>query len=257
MHVSIRSILSELNASDAESRQQTHSDEHSALALLATHCTKATGATRRRTAHYTPITNIPELSVITPAHDGVARRSGGSSRGTWERWSATQRCILFSTVVISGACDGSAGWSQETSTRAVLGGSERLHAIPCQIYGMLESEAKASSLGMRKRLRSRLQSRNTWNWPLPGLSQPVLEDRGAKAHGPRNTCSAWCRHTQERFECTHGGVLDGHTGFSAATPHHTHIPQPQPQRHTPQTTPQTPHALLHTTSHGDRDIERQ
>ena len=30
------------------------------------------------------------------------------------------------------------------------------------------------------------------------------------AHTFFNMC-AWCRHTRRRFECTHGGVLDGHT----------------------------------------------
>ena len=64
---------------------------------------------------------------------------------------------------------------------------------------------------------------------------------------------AWCPHTRRRFECTHGGVLNLHTGFS--TCHTTPRPQPQPQqqRHTAQ----TPHALSHTTSHGDGDREEE
>ena len=33
------------------------------------------------------------------------------------------------------------------------------------------------------------------------------------AHMLFNMC-AWCRYTRRRFECTHGGVLDGHTGSS-------------------------------------------
>ena len=62
-----------------------------------------------------------------------------------------------------------------------------------------------------------------------------------------------CWHTRGRFECTHGGVLNPHTGFSTffqrATTHtHTkHTPRPpttpRPQRHT--------HTTQHTTSHGD------
>ena len=45
-----------------------------------------------------------------------------------------------------------------------------------------------------------------------------------------------CRHTRRRFECTHGGVLSLHTGFSAChTTHHTHnnnTPHNSTQTHT-------------------------
>ena len=51
IYVSIRWIPSELHASDAESRQQTHPDEHSALALLATCCLKPWGLPRQEVDH--------------------------------------------------------------------------------------------------------------------------------------------------------------------------------------------------------------
>ena len=57
---------------------------------------------------------------------------------------------------------------------------------------------------------------------------------------------ACCRITQGRFECTHGDVLNLHTGVFSV-PHHT--AHTQPRTTTPQTTPQTPHALPHTTEH--------
>ena len=78
--------------------------------------------------------------------------------------------------------------------------------------------------------------------PLP----PCVESKRPRVHWHHarmrfNMC-AWCRYTRGRFECTHGSVLNGHTGvFSVPQP------QPQPQRHTPQ----TPHALPHTTSHNN------
>ena len=58
---------------------------------------------------------------------------------------------------------------------------------------------------------------------------------------------AWCRYTRGRFERTHGGVLNVHTGvftcFSPfrTTPHHTHqthtttTTTPRPQRHNTET----------------------
>ena len=48
---------------------------------------------------------------------------------------------------------------------------------------------------------------------------------------------AWCWHTRGRFESTHGGVLDGHTGVFSV-PHHT--------RHTTTTT--THNDTQHTTN---------
>ena len=62
---------------------------------------------------------------------------------------------------------------------------------------------------------------------------------------------ACCRYTRERFERTHGDVLNAHTGFSAChtttTPHHTqpHTPQHAPTPHT--TTHQHAHTNTHTT----------
>ena len=68
---------------------------------------------------------------------------------------------------------------------------------------------------------------------------------------------AWCLPTwcRGRFECTHGGVLSLHTGFSAChttrhTPHH--ITQPHTNTHDDTHTTQT-----HTTSHGRDREERQ
>ena len=61
---------------------------------------------------------------------------------------------------------------------------------------------------------------------------------------------ACCQYTRRRFECTHGGVADGHTEFSAChTTHHT------PHNTTPRTTHHTPHTHIphnithHTTQH--------
>ena len=66
----------------------------------------------------------------------------------------------------------------------------------------------------------------------------------------------WCRYTRERLECTHEGVLDGHTeGFSAChtthTPHthHTHTPHTHTQHtHTAHT-----HQHAHTPQHTETD----
>ena len=69
------------------------------------------------------------------------------------------------------------------------------------------------------------------------------------AHMLFNMC-ACCRHTRGRFECTHGGVLSLHTGFSAChTPLHNH--------HTPHTTTHHDHQQHSTTTHNDTHIARR
>ena len=100
------------------------------------------------------------------------------------------------------------------------------------------------------------------------------EDLGAD--GASKGCSylmayslcACCRHTRGRFERTHGGVLNLHTGFSAChtTRHalHTHGTQHTTPHHTTHTTNNnnnTPHTTTHnrasqTTSQGERERQR-
>ena len=72
-------------------------------------------------------------------------------------------------------------------------------------------------------------------------------------HYKRTRVCAWCRNTRGRFECTHGGVLNPHTGFSkfvqrAAThtpnTHHDHNDTPSTTQH-------------HTQHHTETDGERQ
>ena len=126
-------------------------------------------ATDRCTAFHTPITGIPELSL---------RRTGREVRedlttlpeesGSGER--PAEECLLhhcgrfgslrWVSVMVTGDLD-----------EGRIGGSERHHAI-CQIYGMLESAAKASC----------------WDCPTPTpnqtslqVRQQGLESKGAKA----------------------------------------------------------------------------
>ena len=72
------------------------------------------------------------------------------------------------------------------------------------------------------------------------------------AHTLLNMC-ACCRHTRGRFECTHGGVLSLHTGFSAChttTNTDTHQHTPTPQQHTTQhNTHKQPTPSTHTHTH--------
>ena len=73
------------------------------------------------------------------------------------------------------------------------------------------------------------------------------------AHMSYHMC-AWCRYTRGRFERTHGGVLNVHTGVfhifqRAAT--HKHTP------HTPDTHHDHQRHHDHITQHGDRNRERQ
>ena len=93
------------------------------------------------------------------------------------------------------------------------------------------------------------------------------------AHMLKHMC-AWCRHTQGRFECTHGGVFEStHFFFTlffqrAAT--HTNTHNTHTNTHTHQTHTHTHHdhqqhhdhndthhTAQHTTPHGDRDRDRQ
>ena len=74
---------------------------------------------------------------------------------------------------------------------------------------------------------------------------------------------AWCRYTRGRIECTHGAVLNLHTGFSAffqrAATHtktHTHTHQTHTTA-TNNTTTTTTHATQHNTAHNTTRRQRQ
>ena len=77
-----------------------------------------------------------------------------------------------------------------------------------------------------------------------------IQNVSVYAGNTRNMC-ACCRHTRGRFECTHGRVLNVHTGvFQFATPH----TQPQPQRHT-HTHNTTQHNITHNITRRQRQRE--
>ena len=72
------------------------------------------------------------------------------------------------------------------------------------------------------------------------------------AHMLKHMC-AWCRHTQGRFECTHGGVLNVYTVLFSrffTVPQHTNTQHDHQQHHDHNDT-------HHITQHGDRNRERQ
>ena len=143
--------------------------------------------------HRFPRTRHECPGVIIAAHETTVREDLMTLHG--ESWSRQRHAVEYPlhhcghlrnlrwvSVTVTGDLD-----------EGRIGGFERPHAILCQIYGMLESVAKDScsdcptptpdqtstgrplkfqwsSHGTGKRLRSRQQCRNTWNFPLLGLS---------------------------------------------------------------------------------------
>ena len=128
--------------------------------------------------------NHEHPEVIIAVH-GTERGDLKNFLGNPGAGSATQRSILFTTVVISETCDESSYWSGDLD-EGRIGGFERQHAVLCQIYGMLQSAVKAScsdcptptpdqmstgrppnyqqsSHGTGKRRRSRRRKSNTWS----------------------------------------------------------------------------------------------
>ena len=89
--------------------------------------------------------------------------------------------------------------------------------------------------------------KRNWRRPPPSSLPPCVSIQNASvctfktspcqhhAHMLKHIC-AWCRYTRGRFECIHGGVLDGHTGVftddtttqtNQATNQHTHTTKAQ------------------------------
>ena len=143
-------------------------------------------ATPRCTAFYTPITHI------TAAHGTEVRKYLAAfprELGSVERHAEVYpllrcghlRSLRWVSVMDTGDLD-------ESGT----GGSERLHATHRQLSEP-DARPNVSSHGTRERLRSRQQSRNTWNWPLLGLTQP-----GARTRSP-------CGETSHSSQATRRG----------------------------------------------------
>ena len=83
VHPSIRFIPLELNASGAESRQQTHSDEHSALAFLATCSLEPPRLLRRRLDHGSETVVAPSSRPATSSRE--------TRSGNWRIWRGARR----------------------------------------------------------------------------------------------------------------------------------------------------------------------
>ena len=141
---------------------------------------RAPAARRPRSggAHSTHPSRISQ-SCHCRARDGGASRSGDSSRGIRERRAprrGVSSSLLWSSPKLSmGQCDG--------HRRPRRGQNRRSRTPPRDTLCQIQSAAKDARVcskgqllglsdGTGKRLRSRQQSRNTWNWPLLGLSQP-------------------------------------------------------------------------------------
>ena len=94
--------------------------------------------------------------------------------------------------------------------------------------------------------------------PSLSLTPPCVHPRRLRVYiqhvpvyaGTTRTCfnmCAWCRYTRRRVECTHGDVLDGHTGFFSTC--HTTTPQHPPR--------DTTHKTQHNTTQHDSTTTRQ
>ena len=154
------------------------------------------------------------------------------------------------------------GASQLRQVKRMIGGSgNRLFSIYSQTENV--HDPRVSLLNLWGRVRTLrglfMVSRTGDDHPcVDSKTPPCVDSKRPRvcrhhAHMLKSMC-ACCRHTRGRFECTHGGVLSLHTGFSAChtthhTPHHT-----TPHKHHTNT---QPHTTTHTHhQHTETEIEK-